>query len=164
MSLGESRYSQVRIMVDGKKYIKGMAVYSDDMPDGVDVIFNTNKSKDVSKMDVLKDIKKDPDNPFGSLIKDSDQGGQYWYDPKTGKRVSSSTPGAKLGLINKRADQGDWGDWADALPSQFLAKQSLSMAKKQLDLAKADKVAEFDDICSLTNPTIKKHLLQKFSI
>ena len=163
LSLGESRYSQVRIMVDGKKYIKGMAVYSDDMPDGVDVIFNTNKSKDVSKMDVLKDIKKDPDNPFGSLIKDADQGGQYWYDPKTGKRVSSSTPGAKLGLINKRADQGDWGDWADALPSQFLAKQSISMAKKQLGLAKADKLAEFDDICSLTNPTIKKHLLQKFS-
>lgn len=163
LSLGESRYSQVRIMVDGKKYIKGMAIYSDDMPDGVDVIFNTNKSKDVSKMDVLKDIKKDPDNPFGSLIKDADQGGQYWYDPKTGKRVSSSTPGAKLGLINKRADQGDWGDWADALPSQFLAKQSISMAKKQLGLAKADKLAEFDDICSLTNPTIKKHLLQKFS-
>lgn len=30
LSLGESRYSQVRIMVDGKKYIKGMAVYKDD--------------------------------------------------------------------------------------------------------------------------------------
>jgi len=30
LSLGESRYSQVRIMVDGKKYIKGMAVYGDD--------------------------------------------------------------------------------------------------------------------------------------
>ena len=26
LSLGESKYSQVRIMVDGKKYIKGMAV------------------------------------------------------------------------------------------------------------------------------------------
>lgn len=93
LSLGESRYSLVRIMVDGKKYIKGMAVYSDDMPDGVDVIFNTNKSKSVSKMDVLKDVKSDPDNPFGSLIKDAEKGGQYWYDdPKTGQR--------KLGLIN----------------------------------------------------------------
>ena len=156
LSLGESHYSQVRIMVDGKKYIKGMAVYSDDMPDGIDVIFNTNKSKSVPKMDVLKNIKNDPDNPFGSLIKDADQGGQYWYnDPKTGEK--------KLGLINKRADEGDWDDWKDALPSQFLSKQSLSMATKQLKLAKADKLAEYDDICSLTNPIIKKHLLSKFA-
>lgn len=156
LDLGESRYSQVRIMVDGTHYIKGMAVYSDTMPDGVDVIFNTNKSKSVAKMDVLKKIKDDPDNPFGSLIKDADQGGQYWYDdPKTGKK--------KLGLINKRADEGDWDEWADALPSQFLSKQSLPMAKKQLDLARKDKLAEYDDICSLTNPTIKKHLLSKFA-
>ena len=156
LSLGNSRYSQVRILVDGKKYIKGMAVYSDDMPDGIDAIFNTNKHKNVSKLDVLKDIKDDPDNPFGSLIKDADQGGQYWYtDKKTGER--------KLGLINKRSDEGDWGDWKDKLPSQFLAKQSLPMAKKQLDLAKADKLAEYDEICSLTNPTIKKHMLQKFA-
>lgn len=157
LSLGESRYSQVRIMVDGKKYIKGMALYGDDkdFPDGVDVIFNTNKSKSVPKMDVLKDIKSDPDNPFGSLIKDADQGGQYWYTDKNGKK--------KLGLINKRADEGDWDEWADALPSQFLGKQSLSMAKKQLGLAKADKVAEFDELCSLTNPTVKKHLLNKFA-
>ena len=163
LSLGESRYSQVRILVDGTHYIKGMAVYSDNMPDGVDVVFNTNKKRGTPKMDVLKEIKKDPDNPFGSAIKDADQGGQYWYDPKTGDRVSAKHPGAKLGLINKRADEGDWTDWKDALPSQFLGKQSLSMAKKQLNLAKADKLAEFDDICSLNNPTIKKHLLQKFA-
>ena len=156
LDLGESRYSQVRIMVDGTHYIKGMAVYSDHMPDGVDVIFNTNKPKNVSKMDVLKKIKDDPDNPFGSLIKDADQGGQYWYtDKKTGEK--------KLGLINKRADEGDWDDWKDALPSQFLSKQSLSLAKKQLNLAKADKLAEYDEICSYTNPTVRKHLLAKFA-
>lgn len=163
LSLGNSRYSQVRILVDGTHYIKGMAVYSDDMPDGVDVIFNTNKKQGTPTMDVLKKIKDDPDNPFGSAIKDADQGGQYWYDPKTGDRVSASTPGAKLGLINKRADEGDWSDWKDALPSQFLGKQSLNMAKKQLGLAEADKRAEFDEICSLTNPTVKKHLLSKFA-
>ena len=95
LSLGESRYSQVRILVDGDRYLKGMALYSDDMPDGVDVIFNTNKSKDVPMRDVLKKIKDDPDNPFGSAIKDVTQGGQYWYDPKTGERVSASTKGAK---------------------------------------------------------------------
>lgn len=168
LSLGESLYSQVRIMVDGKKYIKGMAVYGDpkDFPDGVDVIFNTNKSKSVAKLDVLKDIKNDPDNPFGSLIKDADQGGQYWYDPVTGKRVSANDPtvkNKKLGLINKRADEGDWSEWKDALPSQFLSKQSVEMARKQLRLAETDKEAEYDEICSLTNPTIKKHLLSKFA-
>lgn len=163
LSLGESRYSQVRILVDGTHYIKGMAVYSDNMPDGVDVIFNTNKTKGTPMTKVLKEIKNDPDNPFGSAIKDADQGGQYWYDPKTGQRVSASHPGAKLGLINKRADEGDWSDWKDTLPSQFLGKQSKAMIDKQLNLAKADRLAEFDDICSLTNPTVKKHLLQKFS-
>lgn len=152
LSLGDSHYSQVRILVDGKKYIKGMAVYSDDMPDGVDVIFNTNKTKDVGKLDVLKNIKEDPDNPFGSLIK---PGGQSYYIDKDGKR--------QLSLINKRADEGDWTEWKDALPSQFLGKQSLSMAKKQLNLAKADKLAEYDEICSLTNPTVKKHLLEEFA-
>ena len=156
LSLGESKYSQVRIMVDGTHYLKGMAVYSDDLPDGVDVVFNTNKSSDKPMTEVLKKIKSDPDNPFGSLIKDADQGGQYWYtDKKTGEK--------KLGLINKRADEGDWTEWADALPSQFLGKQSQSMAKKQLGLAKADKMAEFDEYCKLENPTIKKHMLEKFA-
>ena len=163
LSLGESRYSQVRILVDGDRYLKGMALYSDDMPDGVDVIFNTNKSKDTPMRDVLKKIKDDPDNPFGSAIKDVSLGGQYWYDPKTGERVSASTKGAKLGLINKRADEGDWTEWKDALPSQFLAKQSRSLAKKQLDLAVADKTDEYNEISSLTNPTIKKHLLMKYA-
>lgn len=160
LSLGESNYSQVRILVDGNKYIKGMAVYSDNMPDGIDVIFNTNKS---SYDRALKTIKDDPDNPFGSAIKDVEQGGQYWYDPKTGNRVPASHPNAKLGLINKRSDEGDWSEWKDTLPSQFLGKQSKYMAQKQLDLAKADKLAEYEEICSLTNPTIKKHLLNKFA-
>ena len=152
ISLGNDHYSQVRILVDGKKYIKGMAVYSDDMPDGVDIVFNTNKKSTVAKMDVLKDIKNDPDNPFGALIK---AGGQSYYTDKNGKR--------QLSFINKTRGEGDWTEWKDALPSQFLSKQSLTMAKKQLGLAKADKLAEYDEICSITNPTVKKHLLQKFS-
>lgn len=161
LSLGTSRYSQVRILVDGTHYLKGMAVYSDDMPDGVDVIFNTNKKKGTPALGpkdntVLKNIKKDPDNPFGSLIKDSEQGGQYWYDDKnTGEK--------KLGLINKTRDENDWSEWKNALPSQFLSKQSKTLAKKQLDLAKADKYEEYDAIKSLDNPTIKKHLLYKFA-
>ena len=156
LSLGESRYSQVRILVDGTHYIKGMAVYSDNMPDGVDVIFNTNKHKGTPMTKVLKEIKADPDNPFGSTIKDAELGGQYWYtDSKTGKK--------KLGLINKRADEGDWTEWKDALPAQFLSKQTYKLAEKQLGIAIADKKAEYDEICSLTNPTVKKYLLNKFA-
>lgn len=152
LSLGNSHYAQVRILVDGNKYIKGMAVYSDDMPDGIDVVFNTNKSKSIPKMEVLKNIKDDPDNPFGSLIK---AGGQSYYIDKDGNR--------QLSLINKRADEGDWTDWKDALPSQFLSKQPLQLAKKQLGLAAADKMDEYNEICSLTNPTVKKYLLNKFA-
>ena len=154
LSLGNDHYSQVRILVDDDRYIKGMAVYGDDkdFPPGVDVIFNTNKRKDVPMRDVLKKTKDDPDNPFGSLIK---AGGQSKYIDKDGNE--------QLSLINKRAGEGDWDEWKDALPSQFLGKQTLYMAKKQLNLAKADKLAEYDDICSLTNPTIKKHLLEDFA-
>lgn len=156
LSLGNSRYAQVRILVDGSHYIKGMAVYSDNLPDGVDVMFNTNKKRGTPMQSVLKEIKDDPDNPFGSLIKDAKDGGQNWYtDSKTGEK--------KLGLINKTREEGEWSEWADSLPSQFLSKQALPMVQKQLGIAKADKQAEFDDICSLNNPTIKKHLLQKYA-
>ena len=111
---------------------------------------------------VLKPIKDDPDNPFGSLIKE--HGGQSYYDdpngnyidPVTGKRQS-------LSKINKRSDEGDWNDWSDHLPSQFLAKQSMDLINKQLNLAMSDKAAEYEEICALTNPTVKKKLLQSFS-
>lgn len=152
LSLGDSHYAQVRILVDDSKYLKGMAIYSDDLPPGVDVRFNTNKKQGTPMGDVLKNIKDDPDNPFGSLIK---AGGQSYYIDKDGKR--------QLSLINKRAEEGDWGAWSDKLPSQFLSKQSLHLVKKQLGLATSDKLAEFDEICSLTNPTVKKTLLKSFA-
>lgn len=161
LDLKGSRYAQVRILVDGTHYLKGMAVYSDDMPKGVDIVFNTNKKSDVPALGpkdhtVLKRIKDDPENPFGSLIKDVDKGGQYWYkDSKTGKE--------KLGLINKKSDEGDWSEWADGLPSQFLSKQSTTLAKRQLGLAANDRYAEFNRICEINNPTIKKHLLASFA-
>lgn len=118
ISLGGSSYAQVRVLVDGTHYIKGMAVYGDpkDFPDGVDMIFNTNKhrgtpmlSDDPDAKTVLKPIdKKNPDNPFGSLIKqgiiDPDhpevvEGGQRYYYDKNGEK--------QLSLINKRSDEGD---------------------------------------------------------
>lgn len=165
ISLGESHYAQVRILVDDNKYIKGMAAYSDNMPDGFDIVFNTNKKQGTPKGDVLKNISNDPDNPFGSLIKDgiydptnpiSDKkGGQSYYIDKNGEK--------QISLINKRADEGDWNEWSDTLPSQFLSKQSKTLMTKQLNLATADKQAEFDEIMSLSNPTLKKVLLKSFS-
>ena len=152
LSLGNSHYAQVRILVDNNRYLKGMAVYADDLPPGIDVRFNTNKKRGTPPMDVMKKIKDDPDNPFGSLIK---AGGQSYYIDANGKR--------QLSLINKRAEEGDWGEWADKLPSQFLSKQSLSLVNKQLNLAVSDKMAEFDEICALNNPTIKKSLLKSFA-
>lgn len=152
LSLGNSHYAQVRILVDNNRYLKGMAVYSDDLPPGIDVRFNTNKKKGTPPEDVMKKIKDDPDNPFGSLIK---AGGQSYYIDANGER--------QLSLINKRAEEGDWGEWADKLPSQFLSKQSLSLVNKQLNLAASDKMAEFDEICALTNPTVKKSLLKSFA-
>lgn len=152
LSLGNSHYAQVRIMVDGTHYIKGMAVYSDKLPDGVDVMFNTNKAEGTPLTKVLKPIKDDPDNPFGSLIKPN---GQSTYFDADGNE--------KLSLINKRADEGDWEDWKNKVPSQFLSKQPDSLIKKQLGLAIADKVDEYNEICALTNPTVKKHLLEKFA-
>ncbi len=164
LSLGNSHYSQVRILVDDNKFIKGMAVYSDDIPDGVDIVFNTNKKKGTPKGDVLKNISDDPDNPFGSLIKEGindpdiptdKKGGQSYYYDKNGKK--------QLSLINKRADEGDWEDWDNTLASQFLSKQSKKLIDKQLKLAIDDKQSEFDEIMALNNPTVKKALLQSFS-
>lgn len=152
LSLGESRYSQVRILVDNDRYLKGMAVYSDNMPDGVDVIFNTNKTKDIPPREVMKKIKDDPENPFGSSIK---AGGQSYYIDENGKK--------QLSLINKRADEGDWSEWSNALPSQFLGKQSKALIIKQLTLAKTEKEDEFQAIKELQNNTIKRKLLEEFA-
>ena len=157
LSLGNSRYAQVRIMVDKTHYLKGMAVYGTNMPEGVDVVFNTNKKQGTPMCGpkdntVLKNLKSDPDNPFGALIKAN---GQNYYIDKNGKK--------QLSPINKTREEGDWESWADKLPSQFLSKQSLDLARKQLNLTSADRHAEFDEICSLTNPTVKKALLKSFA-
>ena len=159
LNMGNLHYGQARILVDGTHYLKGMAVYADDLPDGVDVRFNTNKTKDVPMMDVLKKVKRDKDgnvdrdNPFGSLIKG--KGGQSYYIGDDGKE--------HLSKINWRAVEGDWGEWADKLPSQFLAKQPIALINRQLKIAIEDKQAEFDEIRSLTNPTVKRKLLEDFA-
>lgn len=161
LSLGNSHYAQVRIMVDGTHYLKGMAMYSDDIPDGADVVFNTNKKSGTPKMKTLKAISDDPDNPFGAYIKAD---GQSFYDDPKGKYTDPVT-GKKqsLSAINKLKEEGDWDTMSRNLSSQFLSKQPMPLIKKQLNLTYTDKQAELDEIMSLTNPTVKRKLLLDFA-
>lgn len=174
VSLGGSHYAQVRILVDGTHYIKGMAVYGDpkDFPPGVDLIFNTNKGSSTPMKGETKDAKsvlkpiddKNPDNPFGALIKrgivDPDnpgvlEGGQRYYYDENGEK--------QLSVINKKSDEGDWDEWKRTLSSQFLSKQNKKLVEQQLRLAKIDRQDEFEEIMALENPTVKKHLLMEFA-
>lgn len=163
LDLGDSSYAQVRIMVDGTHYLKGMAMYGDDadFPKGVDVIFNTNKLSGTPKEKVMKPIQDDPDNPFGAFIKAN---GQSYYpdpngaytDPVTGQKMS-------LSAVNKLKEEGDWDKMSKNLSSQFLSKQPIKLIQTQLDLTYADAADEFAEIKALTNPTVKKKLLLDFA-
>lgn len=152
LDLGKSHYAQVRILVDGDHYLKGMAVYSDDLPDGVDIMFNTNKPSGTPKMKVLKEAKADPDNPFGAAIKAN---GQSTYIGADGKE--------HLSPINKLKEEGDWDTMSRNVSSQFLSKQPKKLIENQLKLTVADYQAQYDEIMQYDNPTVKKKLLNDFA-
>lgn len=152
LDLGKSHYAQVRILVDGDHYLKGMAVYSDDLPDGVDIRFNTNKPSGTPKMKVLKEAKADPDNPFGAAIKAN---GQSTYIGADGKE--------HLSPINKLKEEGDWDTMSRNVSSQFLSKQPKKLIENQLKLTVADYQAQYDEIMQYDNPTVKKKLLNDFA-
>ena len=149
LDLGSSQYAQVRINVDGTHYLKGMAMYSaENMPKGVDIIFNTNKhlgtpgiATEPGQKEVFKKMedKNDPINPFGSTIV------------------------TQKGALNICKEESAWDNQRDRLASQFLSKQSPQLAKKQLNLAAANKKEEYETIMSMTNPAIKKKLLKDFA-
>ena len=177
-SLGSSRYAQVRILVDGgggikDYYIKGMAVYGDpkDFPPGVDIIVNTNKPQEkfdskgplaAGLKSVEDNLGKDPTNPFGAAIKEN--GGQTYYPDPNGEYINPITKEREsLSLINKTREEKEWDEWAHKLPSQFLSKQPLALIKRQLNIAEEDKEQEFKEIMSLTNPIVKKKLLEEFA-
>lgn len=148
VSLGGSSYAQVRIAVDGSHYLKGMAIYKDDLPDGVDLVFNTNKSKSEGKLGVMKPMKDDPEDPFGSAIK------RQLLDPKGTKTTSV------MNIVN---DEGDWDDWSKNLASQMLSKQKSTLAKEQLEKTFLSKKDDLDEILSLTNPAVRKKMLDEFA-
>ena len=145
LSLGASRYAQVRISVDGTHYLKGMAMYKDDLPDGVDLVFNTNKPRTPNKLDAMKALKDDPDNPFGAVVR---------------QRVKDGKVTSAMNIVN---EEGDWGNWSRSLSSQMLSKQSPTLAKKQLDLAVKQKQDQLDEILSLSNPAVRRKMLESFA-
>lgn len=161
VSLGGARYAQVRVAVDGSHYLKGMAMYGKetDFPPGVDLVFNTNKSDTGNKLDAMKPMKSDPDDPFGSNIRDQvyakNADGSFKRDAK-GNRIVEST----MNIVN---EEGKWDEWSRNLSSQVLSKQKRSLAKTQLDMAYEAKLREIEEIRSGTNPTLKKFLLDKFA-
>lgn len=158
LSLGGNHYAQVRIMVDNTHFMKGMAIYKDDLPDGVDLLFNTNKSRDVPVLGdkdntVLKPIKDEEDNPFGSITRQ--------IKSLDGEKVTSvmNIVGSRQGV----GDEGSWESWSKSLASQMLSKQKPTLAKQQLEETYNRKKADFDEIMGLTNPTVRKSLLKSFS-
>lgn len=165
----DCRYAQIRINVDDKYYVKGMAAYGIDIPDGYDMVINSNKHRGAPLEKVLKPLKKinpkdenspvDWDNPFGALIKNGKEGsgkeGQYHYkDPKTGEY--------KLSLINKVNTEGDWDDWTSDIASQFLGKQPYKLIKKQLDFSYDIKKTQLEEILNVPNPKVRAYLLEEF--
>lgn len=164
ISLGNASYAQVRIAVDGTHYLKGMAMYSDDMPPGVDIMFNTNKHAGTPMMapnkddpQVLKMLKSNKENVFGATIKNAEDVilTQRYYIDENGKRKQSA-----INVIN---EQGDWERWSKTLSSQFLSKQSPVLAKRQLEITQTQQRAALEEIKSLTNPVVKQKLLDSFA-
>jgi len=181
LSLDKSYYAQVRIAVNGTHYLKGMAMYGQDsmFPPGVDVIFNTNKTKDVPMLgpkdnSVLKPLKSDPENPFGATIKY-----QVYYDNPNGEFVKvpdkngfryikddgthKDEPHLSLGAANIVNEEGTWDGWARNISAQMLSKQPKEIIKPQLDLTIKDKEDEFNDILSIPQPEVRKRLLTDFA-
>lgn len=162
ISLGDNRYAQVRIGVNDTHYMKGMAVYGKDMPPGVDIIYNTKKASGTDPFDVYKPMKIDKrtgeidqENPFTSAIRQT-----YYVDANGKKHLSAIN---MVGVKEGAGEEGSWGEWSRNLSSQVLSKQTPALAKKQLGLAYKIKEEEFDEIMKLTNPSVRKVLLQSFA-
>lgn len=149
VALGGAQYAQVRVLVDETHYLKGMAMYKDGLPEGVDLQFNTNKDNTGHKHDAFKPVEVGHENPFGTQIRK-----QITYSDASGKK--------KLSPMNIVNEQGNWTDWSNTLSSQILSKQSTALARRQLDLALKIKQDEFDEISHLTNPVVRRKLLATF--
>lgn len=165
LDLGGAQYAQVRIAVDGTHYLKGMAVYKSDLPPGVDVVFNTNKSDTGNKLDAMKKMNRLPElDANGKAVKDA-KGETVFTDKIDISNPFGATikPGGQRGVLNVVNEEGDWNKWSKNLASQMLSKQQPTLAKEQLDRLFGDKNSELNEIMALTNPAVKKKLLQSYA-
>ena len=158
LSLGDARYAQVRIAVDDTHFLKGMAIYDDNLPPGVDMVFNTNKSKDFGKLGVMKPLKDIyADNPFKATVR------QKFYKDENGETKTS--PLNIVGFVGKpgSGEEGSWNLWSKNLSAQFLSKQSPVLAKEQLKMGIDIQKTQFKELLQITNPAVKQRLLDSFS-
>lgn len=159
ITLGGARYAQVRVAVDGTHYLKGMAMYKDDLPAGQDLVFNTNKPRGGNKLDAMKEMKRtkdgkiDPDNPFGAVISQLPKLDEHGNEIK-------NTVRSAMNIVNT---EGDWEKWSRSLSSQMLSKQSPVLAKSQLEMVQERRKNELDSIMSLTNPSVRRKLLEDYA-
>jgi hypothetical protein len=156
LDMGSSSYAQVRVQVGPDHYLKGMAVYSDNLPAGKDIVFNTNKEKtSEGKIGAMKSIDRvenpDANNPFGAQISRQIQGRD-----SNGKPIVTSA----LNIVN---EEGDWNEWSKNLSTQMLSKQSTALARQQLDKSYQSRADDYKEISELTNPAVRKKLLDEFS-
>ena len=169
LSLGNAKYAQIRIAVEGNRYIKGMAVYSDKLPDGVDIQVNSNKSINQGVDKALKSLVVNKDgtlatNPFGTNVVPTivrDKNGDPVKD-KSGNEIRSAIN--FVGANAKDAHvEGRFGDYSKNLPAQFLSKQTLPLIKQQLKLQAQAQDDEFNDIKKINNPVVKRKMLLDFA-
>ncbi len=150
LDLGGVNYAQVRVQVGDGHYLKGMAIYKDGLPNGVDLQFNTSKSDTGNKLDTMKELKPDPDLPFGSIVR------QIVDNPGH----NNAKPTSVMNIVN---DEGDWEKWSRTLSSQMLSKQSPMLARTQLNMTYEQRQNIYENIKKLTNPTVRKRLLNDFA-
>lgn len=145
LDLGGASYAQVRINVGNKHFLKGMAIYKDDLPDGVDIEFHTSKRQSDTKTgknsEAMKALKKDLDG-----------------NPDFMKSIRR-----QRGALNIVQEEGEWEAWAGNLSSQMLSKQRPAFAKQQLDVHYERSKSRLDEIMALTNPIVRKKLLEEFA-
>jgi hypothetical protein len=155
VELGGSKYAQVRVAIGNDHFLKGMAMYKDDLPEGIDIQFNTNKSDTGNKLDAMKSNADEGYGPDGEhpLLRSTRR--QILADAGTpDERVTSA-----MNLVN---EEGDWAKWSKSLSSQMLSKQSRVLAKTQLDMTYERRKFQLQDINKLTNPVVRKKLLKNF--
>ncbi len=152
--LGGKAYAQVRIGVDDTHYMKGMAVFKDDIPSGYDIIYNTSQLDTGNPLSAMKEQVSEGASKFGAVVK-----------PNTFTNAKGEEVFGVVNIVGDKTEsvEGSWAKWNKTLASQVLSKQSPRLATKQLDIVFENGKAELEEILSLTNPTVRNHLLIEFA-